>query len=972
MIAVAPSKPLGAFAPRASDRKSVAPAGRGDFVRHALAAARVVFAVALIGGFLISSGVASPTPDGTADYYEDALGRFDAGDYGGAIIQLKNALQKNPDDLAARLLIGRAYLEIGAGAAAEKEIRRARAGGAADQLVLLPLAKAYLLQGKYRRFLDEIRTIGNNAELEAKLMEMRGQAYLELRELDEAERAFAEAADLKPGSIPAKLGQARVLLGRGAFDEAEAIARETLKSHPGETDAWYLLGEAARLTRRFGDAVEEFDHVIDARPDHLAARIGRAAALIELGRLDDALADVQAVRRVIPRDPRAAFLNALILMRQNDVKGANEVLREAALALGDSEPGFIMNHAPSLLIFGVINFAQRRFDDAEIYLGRFIELNPYHPGARKLLGTILIQKGDYTRALKLLEPARRFSPNDAQLYALLGTANMRLRRFDEAAELFDEASRLAPKRAAFQAQLALSRLALGDSKRAVDTLEGAFALEKDSTPAGILLSLVHLRGGRYADALRITRELIARDPENPIPYNLAGAAQLSMNDPAAARESLDKAIEIDPDYLPARYNLARLDRREGHANRARERLLEILRDHPGESRAMIDLATIAEDEGRTDDAILLLKRARSREPLNTAIQRRLIDLYMQRRSFKEAIGLAKKLEEQTPNDIGVIEILGRAQLAAGKTAAAAQTFGRIATRVAGDAEGLYRAARLQLSARDIDGARASLRQAIERAPDAVAYQAAMAEIEVLSGNPKKALAIAREIRKNYKESPVGDRLMGDLMMRAKRYDDAIKAYGAALRKAPEAALVARLYRARRAADPKDIAIPLLVDWLAAHPDDSDIRRLLAAANIDAGFHDVAIRQYERLLASFPDDPAIVNNLAWLYYKTGDARALDFAKKAHALAPNGAATLDTLGWILVETGDAARGLRYLRDAYARAPSEPQVRYHLAVALSRLGRAGEARRELEGALAAGRPFDGADDARALLKELSAAAQ
>ncbi len=926
----------------------------------------------LLGGWIAAAAVASPTPEGAADYYEDALTRFEKGDYNGAIIQLKNALQKNPDDLAARLLIGRAYLKIGAGAAAEKEIRRARAGGAADELTLLPLAEAYLLQGKYRRFLDEIRTIGNNAELEATLMEMRGEAYLELRELDNAERAFAEAAELRPGSITARLGKARVLLGRGKFDEAEAIARKTLKDHPGEIDAWYLIGEAARLTRRFEDAAKAFSQVLDARPEHLAARIGRAAALIELGRLDEALKDIQTVRRVVPRDPRAAFLNALILMRRNDVKGANEVLREAALALRDREPGFIMNHAPSLLIFGVINFAQRRFEDAELYLSRFIELNPYHPGARKLLGTIMIQKGDFARALKLLEPALRFSPNDAQLYALLGTANMRLRRFDKAAKLFDKAASLAPDRASFQAQLALSRLALGEDEKAVDTLEDAFALEKDGTGAGILLSLVHLRSGRYAEALRIIREVIARDPENPIPYNLAGAAQLSMNDPAAARKSLEKAAKIDPDYLPAQYNLARLDRREGHAERARERLREILRKHPEESRAMIDLASIAEDEGRIADAILLLKRARSREPFNTALQRRLIDLYMRQRSFRKAIDLAKALEEQTPNDIAVLEILGRAELAAGEPEAAAQTFRRLASRVAGDAEGLYRAARLQISARDVDGARASLRQAIERAPKAVAYQAAMAEIEVLSGNFKKALAIARKIRKKYKNSPVGDRLMGDLMMRAERYGEAVKAYEAALKKAPEASLVARLYRARRAADPKDIAIPLLVDWLATHPEDNEIRRLLAAANIDAGFYDVAIQQYERLLASFPDDPAILNNLAWLYYKTGDARALDFAKKAHALAPNGAATLDTLGWILVETGDPVQGLRYLRDAYARAPSEPQVRYHLAVALNRLGRTEEARRELEGALAANRPFDGAEDARALLKKLKAAAQ
>jgi len=962
VIAAVLSKPTGG---RRAPREN-----RDVLARRAAGLARALLAAMLLGGWLASAAVASPTPEGTADYYEDALNRFDKGDYRGAIIQLKNALQKNPDDLSARLLLGRAYLQVGAGAAAEKEIRRARAGGAADELVLIPLAEAYLLQGKYRQFLDEIRTIGANAELEAKLMEMRGEAYLELRELDNAEKAFAAASDLKPGSIPARLGQARVRLGRGQFDEAQAIAREVLKAHPDETDAWYLVGEAARLKRDFAAAVEAFDRVIETLPNHLPARLGRAAVLIELGRLDDALADIERVRGITPRDPGAAFLNALVLMRKNDPKGAREILREAAIALSDRDPDFIMNHAPSLLIYGVINFAQRRFDDAALYLNRFIEINPYHPGARKLLGAILIQKGDDLRALEILEPARRLAPNDAQLYALLGTANMRLKNFEKAAALFDKASRLAPDRAAFQTQLALSRLALGENEAAIKTLESASALESQGLAAGILLGLVHLRAKRDADALRVFTALVKREPENPILHNLMGVALMSQGDAAEARESFERALAAAPKYLPARYNLATLDAREGHRDQARARLQEILRDNPNETRAMLALSRLAEAEGRIDDAILLAKRALGRKKLAVSEQIRLVHLYTQRKSYQEAILLAKEIENQAPNDIAILEVLGRAQLAAGKTEAAAATFGRIASRLAGDAEGLYRVSKLQRAARDIDGARASLRQALELAPESLAYQEAMARLELGAGDAKTAFALVEKIRRKHRDSAVGDRLYGDLMMQAKRYREAVKAYRAALEKEPRAAHIIRLYRARKAADPKDIAIPLLVDWLSRHPDDADVRRLLAAANIDAGLYDVAIAQYERLRAAFPDDPAIVNNLAWLYYKTGDSRALSFAEKAYAMAPSQPATLDTLGWLLVESGDPARGLRYLRDAFARAPREPEVRYHLAVALARLGRTEEARRELESALGQGRPFNGADDARALLRRLSAA--
>ena len=41
-----------------------------------------------------------------ARYYEDALARYEKNDVAGAIIQLKNALQKDPSMLAAHLLLG--------------------------------------------------------------------------------------------------------------------------------------------------------------------------------------------------------------------------------------------------------------------------------------------------------------------------------------------------------------------------------------------------------------------------------------------------------------------------------------------------------------------------------------------------------------------------------------------------------------------------------------------------------------------------------------------------------------------------------------------------------------------------------------------------------------------------------------------------------------------------------------------------
>ena len=70
-----------------------------------------------------SSPVAPDNPEKLVASAKESLAKNDRS---AAVIQLKNALQKNPDLGEARLLLGKALLEQGDLAAAEKELRRAR------------------------------------------------------------------------------------------------------------------------------------------------------------------------------------------------------------------------------------------------------------------------------------------------------------------------------------------------------------------------------------------------------------------------------------------------------------------------------------------------------------------------------------------------------------------------------------------------------------------------------------------------------------------------------------------------------------------------------------------------------------------------------------------------------------------------------------------------------------------------------
>jgi len=92
-----------------------------------------------------------------------------------------------------------------------------------------------------------------------------------------------------------------------------------------------------------------------------------------------------------------------------------------------------------------------------------------------------------------------------------------------------------------------------------------------------------------------------------------------------------------------------------------------------------------------------------------------------------------------------------------------------------------------------------------------------------------------------------------------------------------------------------------------------------------------------------------------------------AERAFAAAPRAAPVADTLGWILVAQGEADKAITYLSAANLSAPRNPDIQYHLAVALRRVGRAADAQAMIETLLGSGVSFTDKAKAEKLLQEL-----
>jgi predicted Zn-dependent protease len=92
-----------------------------------------------------------------------------------------------------------------------------------------------------------------------------------------------------------------------------------------------------------------------------------------------------------------------------------------------------------------------------------------------------------------------------------------------------------------------------------------------------------------------------------------------------------------------------------------------------------------------------------------------------------------------------------------------------------------------------------------------------------------------------------------------------------------------------------------------------------------------------------------------------------AERAVAAAPQSPNIDDTLGWILLAQGEADKAVSYLSAASVSAPGNPDIQYHLAVALNRVGRTADAQSTLETLLGSGAAFADKAEAERLLQQL-----
>jgi putative PEP-CTERM system TPR-repeat lipoprotein len=880
-----------------------------------------------------------------------------------AVIQLRNVLQKSPQNGEARLLLGATLLGQGDALAAEKELRRALEFGQPAGAVLPALARALIELGQAEALVKEFgSTRLDDPTAAADFGTSLAEARLRLGQIAEARSGFDAALAQRPGYPPARLGQALLALYDGQREQALAIADEVIAADPRLARAHALRADLLLARGDAAGARQSLERALEADPRYTVARLALVSQLMEEKAYDQAAAQIATGLKASRGDARLVLLDATLSMRKGDRAAARDKVQQVLKVAPE--------YVPSLLLAGQIELADNNVASAQQHLRKALNRAPDNEAVRRTLAAAYLRGNQPVRARETLQPLLASEKTaDPGLMMLAGEAFLAGGDLKQASAYFSKASTGEAQKAAAQTRLGQIALASGNADAGLKQLESAAEIEGSGVQADLALIAAHLRRNELDKAQAAARALEKKQPNNPLSHHMLGMVAASRKDLKAAREHFGRAIELAPDYLPSLGALASLDLADKRPAEARKRFEDLIARDPKNEAGYLALADIQSRTGATPKEVgATLERAIAANP--QAVQARVaqVNLLLAERDAKAALTAAQNAANAIPDEGRVLEALARAQDAAGDYNQAAETLQKLATLQPESAQPQQQLAALHLRNRQPERALDALRRAQRLAPDNLQILAAMAAAQLAAGRPDDALKEARALQAKSPKIAAAYALEAEIHAARKDWPQAERAVREALKLEPaDATIAVKLNAILVASGRASEAAAQGRRWLADHPRDLVMRMHLADRALREQDYKTAFGLYQQVIEIAPNNPIALNNLAWVAGELGDARALGYAERALKLAPNSANVLDTMGALLVKQGDAKQGLAYIERARAIDPKRAEFQLSHARALIALGRKDEARRELEALAQRNEPFTGRESVPGLLKSL-----
>jgi eukaryotic-like serine/threonine-protein kinase len=266
--------------------------------------------------------------DGGAKGLYNALGSVysDTGRHNEGIAMYQRYVQLAPDEPNSHDSLGLGYQWAGRYDEAVQEYERALALKPDFEIAVIHLANTYFQQGRYQAARDQFARYIKNAPSDVE--RARGYfslAYIELRSgnLEKAESLSQTTLKYDKTAFEPKYW---VALQQNKLEQANKLKQEIEARQVNDRGVrmslrplWYVRGDYALKAGAADEAIEAFKQAVNQRPQIWHIRTDEdclANAYLELGRLDEAIAEYQRILNLNPNYPLIHYHLALAYERK--------------------------------------------------------------------------------------------------------------------------------------------------------------------------------------------------------------------------------------------------------------------------------------------------------------------------------------------------------------------------------------------------------------------------------------------------------------------------------------------------------------------------------------------------------------------------------------------------------------------------------------------------------------------------------
>ncbi len=914
-----------------------------------------------LAALLVLAACGQDKPQALVDGGKAAIAKAD---YKTAVIQLKTALQKEPESVSTRVLLGQALFGAEDYPGAAVEWAKALDQGADADAVVPDLARALLKAGEHKKLVAlYANTTLKNPDRQALLKATVSSAWAALGDSAKSAAALDAALAASPDQPQVAMLRVRRLAIEQKLPEALAVIEKLLARDAKQPEAWVLKADLLGMMGQSADVSDAaFREALALDKANVPAHFSLINSMLRKPDLPAARKQAEAFKAALPTHPLNLFVEAQLAYADGNYTKA----RDLAQQLMRQSP----NNVGILQLAAVIAAQSREWAQAETHYTKALQIDPALSSARRGLAQVYIALGQPTKSLQTLKPLLAGQGNEgreAETLSLAGEAELALGDAEAAETYFSRAAKIKPDDTAVKTALAMAHMSRGDTGTAFAELNSA-AAASPSIIAELALYSARLKRREYDAALAAVDLIAKKQPKNAEVLGMRGRVYLARQDLVKARKAFEEQAKAEPTLFSAVSNLAALDVLERKPEAARKRLEAQIEADPKNVYALLMLAGLRAETGApVDDVKKLLASAIQAAPQSPSPRMELIALTLRKRLYKEALVAAQEAAAAMPNDPYVMDAVGRAQMEAGDVEQAISTFRKLAGTDGKSGVAYTRLADIYKATGKREQAEVALRKALDIEPGMVQAQQALIDLLFASNRKADALELIKRMQRDTPNLPAGYSFEAAYQLKLNAVDAAVAAYRSGLAKTGNAALALELHRLYARAGRRDDADRFAAGWLKDHPKDAAFEYQMVETDIGRNDLEKAEVRLLRLQVDNPDNALALNNLAYVMLMRGRPGALVYAQKAAELAPESGRVLDTLATALVAEKLFDKALAAQKRAVERTPLDDPMHLRLAQIAIKAGDKTLARTELTRLQGLGTKFKAQDEVTRLLKNL-----